>query len=128
MGLVVTALAFGAQSGFSLMNKPAIDIDSITYIEEEAPVELGFDTAMYLPEGFDAYGNPMNFMDISYIEAEYVPVLDFDIDRYLPKVFDPYKMYLDLDSIQYIEEEDILEYDFEIYQELPADVSPTTTF
>lgn len=128
LGLVVTALAFATQPGNSLMNEPVVDLDTITYIEEESPVELGFDTRMYLPESFNAYGIPQNFMDISFIEAEHAFVLDFDTEQYLPKGFDPFKTYFDLDSIQYIEEEDILEYDFEIYQELPADASPATTF
>ena len=128
VGLMVSVLAFGAQTGNSLLNIPTVEIDSIVYIEEEKPVELGFDTAMYLPEGFNAYGIPANAMDISYIEEEYEVVLDFDINEYLPKAFDPYKMYFDFDSIPYIEEGEIIECDFEIYEVLPSDLNSESTF
>lgn len=128
LGLVVTALAFATQPGNSLMNGPVVDLDTITYIEEEGPVELGFDTRIYLPESFDAYGIPQNFMDISFIEAENAFVLDFDTEQYLPKGFDPFNTYFDLDSIQYIEVEEELDFDFEIQEYLPSDFNSDTTF
>ena len=127
LGLLVTVLTFGAQTGNSLLNRPTIDIDSITYIEEEKPVELGFDTAMYLPEDFDAFGVPSNFMDVSYVEEESKIILDFNVEDYLPSAFDPYKDYFDLNSIQYIEDCDII-LDYEIMEILPSELNTESTF
>ncbi|MBT8236578.1 MAG: hypothetical protein KJO04_10330 [Bacteroidia bacterium] len=128
LGLATTALAFGMQTGNSPIHTPHIEGDSIAYIEEEIPVDLGFDTATYLPEGFDAYDLPENIMDISYIEEEARVELDFDLNKYLPKAFNPYKEYFDLNSIQYIEDEEVIEFDFDIQDYLPADFTPVSTF
>ena len=128
LGLVVTALAFGNQSGNSLMNTPTIDLDSIVYIEEEKPVVLGFETAQYLPEEFNAYSSPVNFMDISFIEEDPEIVLAFDKGHYLPKAFDPYKEYFDLNSIPFLEEEECFEIDFELYETEPVDPTAESTF
>jgi len=128
IGLVTTALAFGMQTGNSPIYTPQIEGDSIAYIEEEIPVELGFDTASYLPDGFDAYDLPENIMDISYIREDASVQLDFNVCKYLPRVFDPYKEYFDLNSIEYIEEEEVIEFDFDIHDYLPSDFTPISTF
>ena len=127
-GLVMTVLAFGAQTGNSPIMKPNIDLDSIAYIEEENPIELGFDTAMYLPEGFDAYSHPENFMDVSFVKENSEVELGFDVQEYLPEAFYPYIIYFDLDNIPYIEEEEVIEFDFDIQDYLPADFEPVSTF
>ena len=123
LGLVSTVLALGAQTG----NSPKIinvnDTEPVVFIEEVSPVKLGFDTAMYLPVDFNAYGHPENFMDISFIEEEDEVKLDFDVRQYLPKHFDPFKKYFDLNSIEYIEEEEEIEFDFEISEYLPEGFS-----
>ena len=127
-GLVFTVLAFGGQTGNSPKSAPCFDLDSIIYIEEAKPIELGFDTAMYLPADFNAYDHPMNFMDVSYIEDSNEVILGFDVNKYLPRAFNPYMMYFDLDSIEYIEEEEVIEFDFDIQDYLPADFKPVSTF
>lgn len=126
IGLVSSVVALGAQTGNSPLHTTQNDNDKVIYIEEVKPVDLGFDTAMYLPEGFDAYGNPENFMDISYIEEVPELELDFEVEEYLPKLFDPYKKYFDLNSIEYIEEEEVIEFDFEIKEYLPQDFNPVS--
>ncbi|NND16420.1 MAG: hypothetical protein HKN89_08870 [Eudoraea sp.] len=128
LGLFSCALAFGTQTGNSPIHQPSIEIDSITYIEEEYPVDLGFDTAMYLPEGFNAFDLPENIMDISYIEENSEVILDFDVCKYLPRAFNPYKEYFDLNTIEYIEEEEVIEFDFEIGDYLPEDFKTESTF
>ena len=127
-GLLVTVLAFGSQTGNSLINTLSIDIDSISYIEEEKPVDLGFDTTLYLPVDFDAYGVPSHFMDVSYIEEEVDVEFNFNTRDYLPRAFDPYKEYFDLNSIPFIEDHDILEWDYDYMEVEPAEFSPESTF
>ncbi|MCX2717985.1 hypothetical protein [Lentiprolixibacter aurantiacus] len=123
LGLVSTVLALGAQTG----NSPKIINQNVTepviFIEEVSPVNLGFDTALYLPEDFNPYAHPENFMDVSFIEEEDKVELDFDVQEYLPKYFNPYKKYFDLNSIEYIEEEEEIEFDFEIRHYLPEGFS-----
>ena len=126
IGLVSSVVALGAQTGNSPQHTTQNDTDKVIFIEEVKPVDLGFDTAMYLPEGFDPYAHPENFMDISFIEEEQEVQLDFDVEEYLPKVFDPYKVYFDLNSIEYIEEEEVIEFDFEIKDYLPQDFISTS--
>ena len=127
-GLFTSALVFGLQTGNSPLHVPFIEVDSIAYIEEENPIDLGFDTATYLPENFNAFDLPNNIMDISYIETESEVVLGFDTDKYLPSAFDPFKFYFDLNSIEYIEEEEEIEFDFEIGDYLPTGYIPVSSF
>ncbi|APQ16832.1 hypothetical protein [Maribacter hydrothermalis] len=68
---------------------PSTDIN---VIEIEEDVDLGIDTAEYLPYGFDAYkGFQINVADINVIEIEEEVELGFDVNEYLPKGFNPYK-------------------------------------
>ncbi len=95
-------------------------IDEITYIEPTEEVELDFDTAKYLPEGFDAYqGMGPNLEEIAFIEPTEDIDLGFDTARYLPIGFDAYKgMEIDLNDIEYIEEE--VELDLNVQSYLPG--------
>ncbi len=127
-GLLLAFNTYGIQGGVLTGNIGLTDMDSIAYIEDQVPVELGFNTADYLPSDFDPYSVPNNFLDISYIEEESVPVIGFDTSLYLPKTFDPYKDYFDLDSIEYIEEEEEIEFDFDIEQYLPQGFDPAVAF
>lgn len=121
--LLATVLALGAQTGNSPTIIKQIDTEPVVFIEEVKPVKLGFDTSLYLPEDFNAYAHPENFMDISFIEEEVPVQFDFEVQQYLPKYFDPYKKYFDLNTIEYIEEEDEIEFDFEIRDYLPQGFS-----
>jgi hypothetical protein len=38
-------------------DKTEIDLKNIPFLEEEDEVDLGFDTALYLPEGFDPHNS-----------------------------------------------------------------------
>ncbi|MAU26932.1 MAG: hypothetical protein CMH48_06835 [Muricauda sp.] len=66
------------------------DIHSIEFIETSGDIELGFDTAKYLPEGFNPYVGKVSVKSLNYIEDEQVE-LGFDTSEYLPEGFDPYK-------------------------------------
>lgn len=66
------------------------DINSIEFIETPKKIDLGFDTAKYLPEGFNPYGGKVSVKSLNYIEDEQVE-LGFDTAEYLPEGFDPYK-------------------------------------
>lgn len=69
---------------------PSTDLN---VIEVEEEVELGIDTTLYLPYGFDPYkGFQLNVADISVIEIEEEVELDFDVNDYLPADFNPYKI------------------------------------
>lgn len=127
VGLVAAVLTVGAQPGNSPIILSNFDVDCVPYIEQAKSIDLGFDTASYLPEDFDPYSHPEHFMDVSYIEEEQEVVLGFDTKDYLPEDFNPYKEYFDLDSIEYIEEEEAIEFDFDTREYLPADFTPATT-
>ena len=67
-----------------------LDLGSVIYIEVENETGLGFDTADYLPEGFDAYTDNIAVEAVNFIEEDTID-LGFDTSDYLPKGFDPYK-------------------------------------
>ena len=93
----------------------------ITFVEEEEKIDLGFDTAQYLPEGFDPYeGMEPNLNDIVFVEESEEIDLGFDTAQYLPEGFNAYKgMVFDIDDIEYIEEEEEINLDFDIQAYLP---------
>lgn len=102
-------------------NCEPLPIEDITYIEPAEDVELDFDTAQYLPEGFDAYkGMGIDLTNIVFIGNEEEIDLGFDTAKYLPIGFDAYAgMEVDLDTIKYIEEEEAIELDFNVQNYLP---------
>lgn len=65
-------------------------IKSIVLIEEEIEIDLGFDTADYLPEGFDPYAYPLHVDGINHIDENDTVELGFDTVDYLPEGFDPF--------------------------------------
>jgi len=69
---VTVALALGLvfATGVSA-TEPAnleLDINTIKYIEEEEVIDLGFDTADYLPEGFNPYEVYFDLNSVQFIE------------------------------------------------------------
>ncbi|MGB5371971.1 MAG: hypothetical protein WBN18_16200 [Flavobacteriaceae bacterium] len=116
-------------------NPTALNIVEIDYVEVEADVDLGFDTAVYLPLGFNAYeGMDLDLDDIIYVEEEEDIDLGFDTADYLPKGFNAYEgndldlqvalEELDLNSIIYIEEEEEIQLDFLSRKYLPRGFNP----
>ncbi|TFG78059.1 MAG: hypothetical protein E4H26_02790 [Flavobacteriales bacterium] len=116
-------------------NPTTLNIDEIAYVELEEEIVLGFDTADYLPLGFNAYeGMVFDLNDIDYVELEEEIDLGFNTADYLPEGFNAYEGMdldlqlaleeLDLNSINYIEEEEVIELDFNTRKYLPKGFDP----
>ncbi|MCB0375061.1 MAG: hypothetical protein KDD04_03995 [Sinomicrobium sp.] len=99
--------------------KEDADLASIVYIEEEDEVTLGFDTAEYLPRGFDPYAPFFDIHSVTYIEAEEEITLGFDTAAYLPRGFNPHEAFFDIHSITYIEEKEEIVLGFDTKKYLP---------
>jgi hypothetical protein len=97
------------------------DINSIAYIEDEAEIELGFDVADYLPEGFDPYKMYVDLNAIEFIEEE---IEISDLSKHLPANFDAYAYPQDVQSINYIDENDSFTIDFDTKKHLPEGFNP----
>lgn len=74
-------------------NVVSLNASDINVIEIEEDIDLGVDTSVYLPYGFNAYkGYQLDIADINVIEIEEEVELGFDVNDYLPANFDPYKV------------------------------------
>ena len=103
-------------------NPKVISWYDVTYLDEQE-TDLGFDTALYLPEDFDANAVPTDLAGINFMEEEVDLDPDFDTTFYLPEGFDPYDIYIDLDAIVYLEDED-LDLGFDTAKYLPIGFDP----
>lgn len=92
-------------------------INSITYIEDDADFELGFNTADYLPEGFDPYEIYVNLDAVAFIEDEIAD--DVNTKKNLPANFDAYAYPTDVAAFNYINQNDTVELDFDTHAYLP---------
>lgn len=92
-------------SAREFVNNSPLEMDTITYLEEEEIASLDFDTSEYLPEDFNPYAAPSNFMHISFIKGKDAVELGFDTKQYLPEAFNPHRYFFDINSVDYIEEE-----------------------
>ena len=97
--------------------KKEFDINSIMYIQEEAEINLGFNVADYLPEGFDPHKIYVDLRAVQFIEKEYI--LDFDASKYLPKGFDAFSDPIGIEGINYIDEIDSYTLDLDTNKYLP---------
>lgn len=105
-------------------NIKAINLDDIRFIEEEDTVDLGFDTAEYLPDGFDPYEVYIDLDAIDYIEEEDGEELGFETAAWLPEGFNPYAAPADFASISYLEPEGDLLPGFDTKSWLPEGFDP----
>lgn len=112
------------------LNTEPFSLDEITFIEIEEEIDLVFDTADYLPIGFNAYqGMDLEIDLIEFVEFEEEIELGFDTANYLPKGFDAFAGMeldideiladLDLDDILYYVEEEEIELEFDTSKYLP---------
>lgn len=97
--------------------KEQFDINSITYIEDEIEFDLGFDTADYLPEDFDAHQVYFDLNGVDYIEEDLA--IEWDTKDYLPKEFNAYAYPSDVQSINFLDESDAFEVGFDTQEYLP---------
>ncbi len=103
----------------TISNEPILN--DITLVEIEEEIELGFDTAQYLPEGFNPYAGMKTVLDkLTLVNVEEYIDLDFDTTEYLPENFNPYKgMIFAIDDIVVIEQEEEFTLDFDVQNYLP---------
>lgn len=99
-----------------------IKVSEIAYLEEDTSLDLGFDTADYLPEGFDPYTIYFDINSIPYIDDENTD-LGFDTAAYLPEDFNAYSDPKGIEGINYMEEE-VVDLGFDTAAYLPADFDP----
>lgn len=109
---------------------PMLDVSSLEIFHVEEEIDLDFDPAAYLPEGFDPYaGRIAAWVDLGLteIEEELDPDLGFDPAPYLPAGFDPYAgkiaTWVDL-GLHEVEEEQALDLGFDTAPYLPAGFDP----
>jgi len=120
-------LSFGGNDECEkLKSEKEVSVDDIVFIETEEEIELGFDTAEYLPIGFDAYdGMELDLDHITFIEVEEEIELGFDTTEFLPVGFDAKKgMGLDLSEIDFVEIEEEVELGFDTAEYLPTGFNP----
>lgn len=101
--------------------KEEFDINSVVYIEEETKIELGFDTADYLPENFDPYKAYVDLNSVAFVEGEFTisKRMQRKLAKRLPAGFDAYAYPTAIRSIDYIDENDTVVFDFDAEQYLP---------
>ncbi|MCB0458714.1 MAG: hypothetical protein R2821_09945 [Flavobacteriaceae bacterium] len=97
--------------------QPFNDYNSIVSVEEETPFE--FNTADYLPLGFDPYKGMIE--DESSLLIEEPVKFDFDTKEYLPEGFDPYEGMIQFERIN---TEDEAVFDFNTKDYLPVGFNP----
>lgn len=97
-------------------------INSITYIEDDADFELGFDTADYLPEDFDPNEIYVNLDTVVYIEEEVAD--DINLKTHLPANFNAYGYPRHVEAFNYIDQNDAVELDFDTLGYLPEGFYP----
>ena len=98
------------------------DLDSIEYIEEEEVIELGFDTADYLPEGFDPYEFYFDLNWVEYIDMDNLE--EIVVENHLPENFDPYADPKGIEGINYIDPNDEINLDLDTVENLPKGFDP----
>lgn len=99
-----------------------IKVSEIEYLEEETSLDLGFDTAEYLPEGFDPYTVYFDVNSVVYIDEE-ITDLGFDTAAYLPEDFNAYENPTSIEGINYMEDE-VVELGFDTAAYLPEGFDP----
>ena len=97
------------------------DLNSITYIEDDAEFDLGFDTADYLPLDFDPFKTYVNLDTITFVEDQVMVYYSLD---YLPGAFNPYAYPTSFRTIDYIDPTDEFELDFDAAEYLPEGFNP----
>lgn len=90
------------------------DFDSDISAEAETEIYLGFDTAAYLPNDFDAYSAPVDIHSIDFIEEEEIE-MDFDSKDYLPEGFNPFEAYFNVHEVEFVDEALELGFDHKMY-------------
>jgi hypothetical protein len=97
------------------------DINTIVYLEDEEEIDLGFDTADYLPEDFDPYSFYIDLNTVVFIENEETEIYS---STNLPKDFNAYGYPVHFRHISYIDPEEPTDLDFDTQKHLPEGFDP----
>ena len=110
------------------LSSATVDINAIVLIELEEEVDLGYNTANYLPENFNALKGKydLDWNTIELIELEEEVDLGFDAANCLPENFNALKGKHDLDwnTIVLIELEEEVDLGFDTANYLPENFNP----
>lgn len=118
MGLVLSS---GLNAQGPKIDCDQFDINSITYIEDEPDVDLGFNPMDYLPENFNPHGYYIDLDSIDFIEDDMIYV---DSENHLPESFEAYANPSDFRSINYIDPNDEITFDLDVCEFLPEGFDP----
>lgn len=77
-------------------------VRSIVYMEEDDELDLGFDTADYLPEDFDPYTYYFDLNSVDFVTDE----AEIKVADRLPQDFDAYAYPTDVKGFNYIDSKD----------------------
>ncbi len=117
-------------------NPKVLQVDDIVLIGLEEEINLGFDTAYYLPNDFNAYeGMQLTLADIDLVTVEEEIDLGFDTSKYLPLGFNAYEGMrtaanevaaddLDVSDLRIIEVETEIDLGFDTQKYLPKGFDP----
>lgn len=120
--LMAVVLANGVFASGPKSERDDLVINSVSYIEDDTDFDLGFDTADYLPEGFDPYKMYVDLDAIGYIEDEVL--IDIDTQKYLPKDFDAHAFPKHVADFNYLDENDDEVLNFDTKKHLPEGFDP----
>ena len=118
----ITFLNAKSSMGSSNRTTEALDLNKIVFLESEEQIDLGFDTADYLPEDFNPNEVYVDLNKVTYMEFDEDTLLELNIADYLPEDFNAYAIPADIRSISYIKEEPVLNFDTTAY--LPEGFDP----
>jgi hypothetical protein len=116
-------------------NAEVLRVEDIVVIGSEEEISLGFDTAYYLPDDFNAYeGMELNLADIHLEDVEEEIDLGFDTSKYLPIGFNAYEgmqtesnaivQEQDVNDLEVIETEVEIDLGFDTQKYLPKGFDP----
>ncbi|MDC6365712.1 MULTISPECIES: hypothetical protein [Flavobacteriaceae] len=88
--LVGTMMVTITKANEKEMSLEEFDINKVEFIEDDQSLDLGFDTAEYLPENFDPYQGKFSVSAINFIDECEEIELGFETMEFLPSDFDPY--------------------------------------
>ncbi|MGB5238481.1 MAG: hypothetical protein WBM43_06030 [Flavobacteriaceae bacterium] len=98
-----------------------LDLNSVTYIEEENAYDLGFNTEDYLPLDFDPTEYYVDLDSIDFID-EVEAVADYS--AFLPHDFNAYAYPSYFRSIDYLDPSDAIDLDLDTAENLPEGFDP----
>lgn len=97
---------WGASDYLQPVSSLPLSSGDIQFEELDAPVDLGFDTSRYLPDGFNPFIKGFDMRTVEFEAAEELPLLGFDSKAFLPDGFNAYANTVSISTIQFMELEE----------------------